>query len=65
MFAGQVMESCGPVNVIVKLHAPTLDDISVAVQLTVVVPTGNILPEGGLQTGVGAAPQFSVTVGNE
>ena len=65
IFAGQVMVSWLPVSVTVKLQAPVLEDRSVAVQLTVVVPTGNELPEGGLQVGVGAAPQFSLTVGNE
>jgi hypothetical protein len=39
-----------------------LPQASVAVQVTVVVPTGNVLPEGGLQTTVGAGPQLSVAV---
>ena len=66
MFAGQVIENWLPVIETVKLQAPTLDDASVAVQLTVVVPNGKTLPEAGLQTGVGGeTPQFSLTVGNE
>lgn len=65
IFAGQMMENWLPVTVTVKLQAPVLDDVSVAVQLTVVVPTGNELPEGGLQVGVGVGAQFSLTVGKE
>ena len=53
------------VTVTVKLQLPVLVAASVAEQLTVVVPTGNILPDGGLQAGVGVGEQFSLTVGNE
>src|SRR6266700_1208581 len=35
---------------------------SVAVQLTVVLPTGNAEPEGGVQTGVTVPEQVSVAV---
>src|SRR5262245_4397003 len=35
---------------------------SVAVQVTVVVPTGNVLPDGGTQTMVGVWSQLSVAV---
>jgi hypothetical protein len=65
MFAGQVIESGWlPLIVTVKLQVPVLVDASVAEQLTVVVPTGKELPDGGLHAGVGAAPQFSLTVGS-
>jgi hypothetical protein len=33
-----------------KLHAPRLSDVSVAVHTTVFVPMGNVKPEGGMQT---------------
>ena len=39
-------------TVTVKLHVAVLPEASVAVQVTVVVPTGNIEPEAGLQTTV-------------
>lgn len=39
-----------------------LFEVSVAVQVTVVVPTLNVEPEAGAQT-TGAAPQLSVAVG--
>jgi hypothetical protein len=46
-----------------KAHCVVLFDPSVAVQVTVVVPTGNIDPAGGLHTTVGAGGQLSVAVG--
>jgi hypothetical protein len=45
-----------------KLQDDLLPQLSVAVQLTVVVPTGKGEPEGGLQTIVGVPPQLSVAV---
>jgi hypothetical protein len=36
---------------------------SLTVQVTVVVPTGNDEPEGGVQTGVPTPAQLSETVG--
>ena len=45
----------------VKLHEAVLPEVSVAVQVTVVVPTGNIEPEAGLQTTV-TPGQLSVAV---
>src|SRR5438105_14977316 len=36
-------------TVTVKLHEAELLDVSVAVQVTVVVPSGNAVPDGGLQ----------------
>jgi hypothetical protein len=53
------------VTVTVKLQLPVLVAASVAEQLTVVVPTGNVLPDGGLHVGEGVGAQFSVTVGSE
>ena len=43
-----------------KLHVLSLPTASVAVQFTVVVPTGKTLPEAGTQTTVGASSQSSV-----
>ena len=66
MFAGQVM--AGGVFVVValtvtaKVQVAVLLAPSVAVQVTVVVPTGNAEPEGGAQLVV-APGQLSVTVG--
>src|SRR2546423_5710460 len=45
----------------VKLHVAVFPELSVAVQVTVVVPTGNAAPEGGLQTTV-TPGQLSVAV---
>ena len=45
-----------------KLQLAVLPDASVAVQVTVVVPSGNIEPEAGLQTVV-TPEQLSDTVG--
>jgi hypothetical protein len=66
MLAGQVIENASlVVTVTVKLQLPVLVAASVAEQLTVVVPTKNRLPDGGLHVGVGVGSQFSFTVGNE
>lgn len=46
----------------VKLQLAVLPDVSVAVQVTVVVPAGKVEPDGGLQTAV-APGQLSKTVG--
>ena len=45
-----------------KLHIEALLLASVAVHVTVVQPTGNVEPEGGLQTAAGFG-QLSVTIG--
>ena len=50
------------VTVTVKVHEPVLPDESVAVQVTVVVPSGKPEPEAGTQTTV-ALPQLSLPVG--
>ena len=49
-------------TVTVNEQLPGLDDESVAVQLTVVMPFGNVEPEVGLQTGVSEPSQLSVAV---
>jgi len=49
-------------TVTVNVHCAVLFDWSVAVRVTTVVPTGNVLPETGLATTV-AVPQASVAVG--
>jgi len=48
--------------VTLKLQLSVLPEASVAVHVTIEVPTGNIEPDGGLQTAV-APGQLSVTVG--
>ena len=48
-------------TVTVKLHVPVLPEVSVAVQLTVVVPTGKLVPLTGLQAMVEPG-QLSVAV---
>jgi hypothetical protein len=48
--------------VTVKLQEAVLPEVSVAVQVTVVVPSGKVDPDGGLQTTV-ATPQLSVATG--
>lgn len=52
-----------PVTVTVKLQVLTLPPGSDCVQLTAVVPTGNVEPDGGLHTG--APEQVPVDVGAE
>jgi hypothetical protein len=49
-------------TVTVKLQEPVLFELSVAVQVTVVVPLGKVEPERGLQTGVPTPGQLSVAV---
>ena len=51
MFAGQVIVgACVSTTVTVNIHELWLPEASVAVAVTVVVPFGNALPEGGLLT---------------
>ena len=54
------MQAAPLVTVTVKLQETVLFDESVAVQLTVVVPTRNVDPDGGLQT---VFTQLPVVVG--
>ena len=44
-------------------HVAVLPDESVAVHVTIVVPGGNIDPDGGLHTTVGGGAQLSVATG--
>jgi len=62
MFAGHVKEHSG-FTVTVNVQAFVFIDESVAVQVTVVVPTTKLEPEGGAQLAVGAGGQLSVGVG--
>ncbi len=50
-------------TVTVKLQLALVPFESVAVHVTVVVPVGNVDPEGGLQVVVTVPPQFEVAVG--
>jgi hypothetical protein len=45
-----------------KLPLAEFECASVAVQVTVVVPTGNVLPEAGLQLGVIAPSRLSLAL---
>lgn len=59
-----LLSSCKqPLNTVtVKLHVAVLPDASVAVQVTVVVPMGNVEPEGGVHATV-TPGQLSDAVG--
>src|SRR5262245_49403779 len=58
-----VIEAVGdPVTVTLKLQVATLPHGSVAVAVTVVVPTWNTVPDGGLKTTVIGPAQASVAV---
>ena len=51
MFAGHVIAgSCVSCTVMVNEHAAIFPDASVAVQLTVVTPTGNVESDAGAHT---------------
>jgi hypothetical protein len=63
IFAGQVIVGFSvSFTVTVKLQVAVLPEPSVAVQVTVVVPLGNVEPEGGEQETV-TPGQLSVAVG--
>jgi hypothetical protein len=63
MFAGHVtVGGVRSLTVTVKVHVPVLPDASVAVQVTVVVPTGKLDPDAGAHMTVGV-PQLSIPVG--
>ena len=63
MFAGHVIAgSCVSCTVTVNEHVDVLFDASVAVQLTVVAPTGKVEPETGEQLTV-VPGQLSEVVG--
>jgi hypothetical protein len=61
-FAGQVIAQDAGCTITVKLQLAILPEASVAVQVTVVVPTAKLEPVGGLQLAV-APGQLSVGVG--
>ena len=61
MLDGQVIVNCG-YTVTVKLQLVELPHVSLAVQVTVVVPMGNVLPLGGLHTNVGGGLQPPLAV---
>ena len=62
MFAGHVITgNCVSCTVTVKAHVAVLPVASVAVQLTVVTPTGNVDPLAGAHTSV-TPGQLSVAV---
>jgi hypothetical protein len=61
--AGQVTNGASSsLTVTVKEQLPELVAESVAVQVTVVMPLGNVAPDGGVQTGVIEPSQLSVAV---
>ena len=63
MFAGHVIAgACVSCTVTEKLHVPVFAAASVAVHVTVVVPTGTVEPEAGTQLTV-APGQLSDAVG--
>jgi hypothetical protein len=63
MFAGQVIVGAiASVTVTANVQLAVFDDASVAVQVTVVVPTLNVEPDAGVQTTV-APGQLSDAVG--
>ncbi len=56
-------DGAGSTTLTVNPQRPRLPLSSVAVQKTVVAPTGNNVPEGGTQTTVGVVSQTSVKTG--
>lgn len=65
IFAGQVIVGgCVSFTLIVNVQVAVLPEPSVAVAVTVVVPTGKKLPDAGLLTTV-TPGQLSLTVGAE
>jgi hypothetical protein len=64
MFCGQVIVGgCVSRTVTVNEQEAVLFDVSLTLQVTVVVPTGKVEPEAGEQTGVPTFGQLSLTVG--
>src|SRR5689334_16977794 len=63
-FAGQVMDGgCISLTVTVNEQLAGLPDASLTVQLTVVVPFGKAVPDGGEQDGAPTPEQLSDTAG--
>ena len=52
-----------PATTTVNVRSALLPAASLPVQVTVVLPTGNVEPEAGVQATVGAGSSSSVTVG--
>src|SRR5262245_55458461 len=63
MFAGQTIDGAG-VALTLTVNEQVAE-LPTAVQVTVVVPFGNVEPEGGLQTAVPAPEQLPLTTGAE
>jgi len=63
MLSGQVRAQAAADIVTVKLHEPVLFEASVALQVTVVLPSGKLLPDGGVQVTCTSCVQLSVAVG--
>jgi hypothetical protein len=64
MFAGHVTVGfMVSLTVTVKVHEPVLPDPSVAVQVTVVVPTGKLEPDAGAHMTVASPVQSSLAAG--
>jgi hypothetical protein len=59
VIAGAVVST----TVILNVHAEWLPPVSVAVQVTVVVPSAKVFPDGGTHTTVGCGSVSSVAVG--
>jgi len=55
--------SFGPVTFTVKVVCDWFFALSTAVQVTWVLPTGNELPDGGVQTGVTHGPEAGAHAG--
>jgi hypothetical protein len=63
-FAGHVtVGSMSSVTVTVKVQVPVLPDPSVAVHVTVVVPTGKLVPDAGTHMTVASPVQASFADG--
>jgi hypothetical protein len=63
VLVGANLAHAGVATVTTKLHCARLPHPSTAVQVTVVLPTGNALPEGGVHVTVTDAGQLSLAVG--
>ena len=63
MLAGQVIEGgCVSLTVTGNMHVAVLPLVSLAVQVTVVVPFWKVEPDGGEQDGVRGPSQLSLAV---
>ena len=64
MFDGhEIAGGCVSLTVTVNEQLAVLPDASLTVQLTVVTPFGNAVPDAGSQVGVPTPEQLSVAVG--